>query len=82
MGLKFEKKIQEEKFRNWFENIAVSTLFVLHDKEGFGEKRLKRFFDNWSILWNDVKDNYLTCADMHKTLYEECKVDIKRMLGR
>lgn len=82
MGAKLDRKIQEEKFKNWFENIAISTLFVLHDKEGFGSKRLKRFFENWNTLWNDVKDNYLTCADMQKALYEECDVDIKKMLGR
>lgn len=82
MGAKLDRKIQEEKFKNWFENIAISTLFVLHNKEGFGNKRLSRFFENWYILWRDINNDYLTCADMRNVLKNKCNIDIKRMLGR
>lgn len=82
MGSKLDRKITEEKFKNWFDNIAVSTLFVLYTKEGFGNKRLSRFFENWYTLWRDINNDYLTCADMRNTLKNKCNIDIKRMMGR
>lgn len=80
MGKKLEKQIEHQKFTNWFENIAGSVLFVLHDKQGFGSKRLTRFMNDWTTLWNDIKDNCLSCEDIKKTLKNECGIDVKKFV--
>lgn len=67
------------KYENWLDNIVTSMMFVLHDKEGFGEKRLKRVYQEWGELWDSIRGKYLDCQDLRKTLQEECNFDTTKI---
>lgn len=77
MGLRHDRDIQLAKFSNWFEGIACSVLFVLYDKENFDRERLDNFWENWSTLWFDIRDNWLKIEDVKKALKDECGITLK-----
>ena len=78
MGLKMDRQIQMEKFKNWFEDIAASTLYVLHEKEGFGRKRLDRFWQNWYTLWENIENNRIASENIKKILKDKCGITFKK----
>lgn len=80
MGKSLDRQIERTKFEFWFEDVCAILLFVLHDKEGYGEKRLKRVFNDWNVLWHDIYADYLSKEDIKRVLREECNVDVKRMI--
>ena len=63
---KVEKKTMMVEIRNelaeWDKNnkmeIDAMVLWVLHDKFGFGEKRLRSFYDSFKPLLQDLIDRY------------------------
>lgn len=77
MSNRRDREIQLGKYKNWLASITYSVLFVLHDKEGFGNKRLSRFLRNWEVLWDDVQGNWLKIQDIKKALEEECGITLK-----
>lgn len=65
---------------------AVDTAFflllsipvmVLHDRWGFGRRRLERFSDQVFDLYEDFDSGRVTLYDLRKTLEEETGVKIK-----
>lgn len=55
------------------------TLMVLHDKYGFGEKRLNRFMDEYKKQLDAYNEGYVeSVKDFEAVLWEECgiKVDL------
>lgn len=69
------------KYENWLDDIINSVMFVLHDKEGFDEERMKDFYKEWDELWDAIKDEYVSCEDLKKTLKEECNFESKKIKG-
>lgn len=74
MSARRDRDIQIAKFRNWFDSIAYSVLFVLYDKEDFDRERLDRFWENWETLWLDIKDDWLKVEDIANVLKDECGI--------
>lgn len=51
--------------------LTALVFLVLHDKFGFGEKRLKRFDDFITEKMNDLISGYLTAKDVFDWFEEE-----------
>lgn len=51
--------------------LTALVFLVLHDKFGFGEKRLKRFDDFITEKMNDIISGYLTAKDVFDWFEEE-----------
>ncbi len=47
---------------------------VMHDKEGYGRKRLKRLWKHVNELADSVTKGYVKISDLEKTLAEEMGV--------
>lgn len=54
----------------------LSVAMFLHDKEGYGKKRLKRAVDFLQNQLDCYCEGYLDLDDMAKTLREECDFEI------
>lgn len=62
--------------------VAIHTAYaifftVLHDKEGWGVKRMARLWEHINDLSESVVQGYVTIQDLEKTLYEEVGIELK-----
>lgn len=66
------------------EELDAMVLYILHSEFGFGEKRLRRFFDNFNKGLRDLGERYAMneyderiwlCK---RKLKEECGIDISK----
>lgn len=55
-------------------NLIVMT--VLHDKFGFGGKRLERFLEYYADLLDSYNRGYVSIDDLNNTLFEETGIKI------
>ena len=53
--------------------------YVLHKQNGFGNKRLQRFFDNVVALSESISADELTFEDMELVLEKECQFPLPLM---
>lgn len=60
------EKYQEALFRQY-----AAVLSVLHDKHGFGKKRLETFMTDTLFTVGSMTDNYVTKNDIFQMLYDE-----------
>lgn len=51
-------------------------LTVLHDKHGFGTKRLERVLDQVNDLLDSFNKGYISIDDLNNTLYEETGIKV------
>lgn len=73
------KKLIEQKGGEWKRQIMLDdrrllcaiVFMVLHDKFGFGEKRLKRFDDEVSEVMRSIVGGYLTAKDIYDWFEDE-----------
>lgn len=54
----------------------ILGLTVLHDKFGFGQKRLERYIDEVLELLDSYNKGYINVQDLEKVLLEEVKLKI------
>lgn len=59
-----------------FEALLGLPILVLHDKFGFGRKRLGRFIQHVMRNIDYLDEGYYTHADLRKTLFDEVGVEI------
>ena len=52
------------------------TLTVLHDKFGYGKKRLQRFIDEYQDVLDSYNKGYVNVDDLKSVLREECGIEI------
>ena len=50
---------------------------MLHDKWGFGNKRLSKFLSQVNDTFDAIEKDYVSLKDIKKVLEEECKINIK-----
>jgi hypothetical protein len=72
--LKTLQKMQQAREEEMREIITVIVLYVLHDKFGFGRKRLERFSDEVMELTDSIAKGYLDLDDMVDVLVHEAKL--------
>lgn len=56
---------------------STALAIVLHDKYGFGEKRLKTLLAQVEDTFDSIVQGYVSIDELKKTILEECKVNIK-----
>lgn len=54
----------------------ILALTVLHDKFGFGKKRIDRFLDEYKELLDSYERGYISADDLNMVLHEEVGVKI------
>lgn len=65
-----------------FTNATVVMFWLLHDKYGFGKKRLGQFAEEIYNFCNGyVAEGYLSVEDMAQTLDEECGIHFELTSG-
>lgn len=69
------KAVKEERNKVFLYWMALS-LFSLHNKKGFGAKRLNDFWTDVNELSEMVSEGYLTLDDILDTIYKESKIQI------
>ena len=53
MPRNLEMRLALAKYQNWLDDIVMTFMYILHEKEGYGEKRLNRVYAEWCSLWFD-----------------------------
>lgn len=81
MEIEIQKQLAEYDRKNILEIDAI-VLWVLHETFGFGEKRLKKFFDNFIPAINDLVKRYeMGQADeawLCTCKLKQCGIDISK----
>lgn len=49
---------------------------ILHDKFGFGEKRLKKFMEHYTDILDSYSKGYVSMQDLNDTLHEETGIKV------
>ena len=57
----------------------AATVLVLHDKFGFGTKRLERYMGEVFEYFDSVYNEYLSFDDIKKCVYDELGIDFVRL---
>ena len=68
-------KVKEEAVTQAIDTLIPYQLMVLHDKEGWGKKRLRRFHDQFMDLIEASSKGYLNTDDVRNTLTKEAGVN-------
>jgi hypothetical protein len=75
------KKLEEEnkeKICDLANTISVAYIMILHDKFGFGQKRLERVHINAFKIFYDIKNKIIT-PELIKEWFDEKGIDYKLM---
>jgi len=57
----------------------AASMIVLRDKFGFGNKRLLRYHDALSEIWESICRGYLSSDDIYEAILEETGIDIRKL---
>lgn len=82
MQQEIRRQIAEYNEHNGLETCSL-VLYVLHKEFGFGEKRLKRFYDSFKPAIEEMTERYSMNEPgddvwlATRVLREECGIDIK-----
>lgn len=75
-----EKQIEKISTEKTF--LALTELFflALHDKHGWGKKRLLKLFDDYYHMLEALQDNKWLCMnDVRQTLKKEVDIDVEQL---
>lgn len=70
-------RISNEQQKKNFESALILILWVLHDKFGFGNKRLERLIDEINKFNEDFNAGLIDPKELIEQLEEETKIKIK-----
>ncbi len=74
-----ELRSLQKKWTSEATTLAMASVFtVLHDREGYGGKRLKRVWDGVEKLMAEVYEGRVNVYDLKKTLFDELGVVIEK----
>ena len=74
---KSEQRRFQEQIKEMFGNALTILLWVLHDKFGFGNKRLERLIDEIDKFNEDFNAGLIDPKELIEQLEEETKIKIK-----
>lgn len=73
-----QMQLREEKYIHDTNRLVRAALcLVLHDKEGFGTKRLTRDLVGLHEIMDSYAKGYLSIEDMEETVERECGIKFK-----
>lgn len=58
--------------------VMAAIFTVLHDKEGFGTKRLQRVLDEFYYLSESLSSGFVNVNDLLRMLLEETKINLMK----
>lgn len=68
-------KKAQERAQSFALDAAWAIFFTaLRDKEGFGEKRLRRVWDEVNAISDSIRREYITVADLQQAIKEEAGI--------
>lgn len=70
-----EREILERVIRD----MNAASMIALRDKFGFGSKRLLRYHEALTEVWDGMCHGYLSADDVYKTILEETGIDLKKI---
>lgn len=70
-------RTKEESIKQAVNAYTLVACLVLHDKWGFGNKRLSKFLSQVNDTFDAIEKDYVSLKDIKKVLGEECKINIK-----
>lgn len=56
----------------------ASCVLVLHDKFGFGKKRLEKFCGEVTDMYDSIHGEFLSFEDVKKAIYDELGIDFDK----
>lgn len=69
---------QERKNNNdIFKIMLTISMYTLHDRYGFGNKRLERYMDHVNETLDFINDGYITMNDICEVLRDECEIEVQ-----
>lgn len=73
------KKIEKQVIPRTKSSCLAATVLVLHDKFGFGVKRLERYMLEVYELFDSIYDEYVSFDEIRKCIYDELGIDFDRL---
>lgn len=70
------EKMQDEWTKQGITNSMILMFTVLHDKEGYGHKRIRRVFNKTIELAETVNEGYVKIEQLQEALLDEIDVTI------
>ena len=71
-----EKQREDRVMKAAFKAVMLLSMMTLHDKFGFGKKRLEKFFDEVFKLLEAYNEGYVDVKDFESVLWQECGIRI------
>ena len=71
------EEVKRESVSQAIELYSLAVMTVLHDKLGFGQKRITRFNEQVHDVIDSINQGYITKEDLKRVLLEECKINVK-----
>ena len=72
------KNIKKECTNNATNYAIILLLSVMHDKWGFGKKRLARILSQLDDLADSISRGYVRLEDLRVMIEEECKIQVMK----
>lgn len=71
------RKIRRDATDTAFTLLIAFPMMVLSDKYGWNKHQLDEFTDQLSLLYRSFESGLITIDDIHRTLKEEFRLEIK-----
>lgn len=68
-------RISNEQQKKNFESALILIMWVLHDKFGFGQRRLTKVQRELKVLIDNYNDGLFTAEELVNQLYEETGIE-------
>lgn len=73
------EKMQQDAVEQVIWKYGAVLCLVLHDKFGFGGKRLRVVLHELAEMFDSVNDDWCTFADVTETLFNETGIDMRTL---
>lgn len=62
---------------NMVDTFVIMTAYVLHNKFGYGQKRLERFIGEFRFQTDCLSEDYIAWQDQIEVLRKECGIELE-----
>ncbi len=62
---------------NMVDTFVIMTAYVLHNKFGYGQKRLERFIEEFRFQTDCLSEDYIAWQDQIEVLRKECGIELE-----
>ena len=76
------RRIKKECTKNAVDFAVILFLSVMHDKHGYGKKRLARVLNQLDNLADSVSEGYVNLEDLRHMIEDECGIIVINRKGK